>query len=180
MKWKFLSKFNFLQMNKSCVIYHGFGSEPNPFRNKMLNAAGYVVLCEHFDYQKEYELDRGKSLFEAELKKIRGVDLILGISFGGYLGYKLSKATGIDLLLINPALNRKKSKSPVEYDIPDYSMKSNIDIFFGEFDTAVPKENTIEYLKEVGEDYTSNILEGMEHRTPESYFIRILKESYLI
>jgi len=146
----------------------------------MLKAAGYVVLSEYFDYQKEYELDKGKSLFESELKKIRGVDLILGISFGGYLGYKLSKATGIDLLLINPALNREKSKSPVKYDIPDYSMKSDMDIFFGEFDTAVPKENTIEYLKEVGEDYTSHILEGMEHRTPENYFIKIIKESHLV
>src|ERR1700744_2497277 len=94
--------------NKVCVLYHGLGSKPDLFRINRLKDRGFIVICEHFDYEAEWKLDKGKSLFSRELKKVNKVDLLIGISFGGYLAYKLSKATGINLLLINPAIDRSK------------------------------------------------------------------------
>ena len=168
-------------MHKVCVLYHGLGSKPAPSRINMLNDEGYVVLCEQFDYHKEWEEDRGESLFKRELKKIRKVDLIVGISFGGYLAYKLSKATGIDTLLINPALNRDRSKSVIKhYNTGDFNEKSKVEIFFGESDTSVTKEYTHEYLESVEQEYISHIVKGMAHRIPDSYFKYIIENSKLI
>lgn len=168
-------------MNKSCVIYHGLGSKPALSRISMMNKKGYITLSEKFDYEKEWDLDKGRTLFQNEYNKINKIDLIIGISFGGYLAYKLSKATGVDVLLINPAINRDKSKSKIgHFDIEMFDKKSNIEVFFGEFDTAVPKENTIQFLNNIGEDYVSHIIKDMAHRIPDIYFKQILKQSIII
>jgi hypothetical protein len=168
-------------MSKTCVIYHGLGSKPAISRTQLLNKAGYTVISELFDYDAEWDLDEGKSLFETQLKVVKDVDLIIGISFGGYLGYKLSKATGKDVILINPALDRAKSKSMIkEFDIPNSYLPSNIEIFFGEFDTSVPKEYAIEYLNNKGEDYRHHIVKDMNHRVPDNYFKYIIFSSFLV
>lgn len=168
-------------MNKSCVIYHGLGSKPSLARTKMLNSFGYYVISQYFDYHREWNKDKGKSLFEKELKKINKIDLIIGISFGGYLAYQLSKATGIDLLLINPAIDRSKSKSIIkDFDIDIYNKKSNIEIFSGKFDKVVPIENAKEYLINKKEKFKLNIIDEMEHKIPEKKFLEILEKSKLI
>jgi len=168
-------------MSKTCVIYHGLGSRPAISRTQLLNKAGYSVISELFDYDSEWDLDEGKSLFESQLEIAKDVDLIIGISFGGYLGYKLSKATGKDLILINPALDRAKSKSMIkEFDIPDYNLPSNIEVFFGEFDTSVPKEYAMEYFKNKGEDFRYHIVKDMNHRVPDNYFKHIIFNSFLV
>jgi hypothetical protein len=167
--------------NKTCVLYHGLGSKPALSREQLLNKIGYDVISEHFDYDLEWDVDQGKSLFESQLEIVKKVDIIIGISFGGYLGYKLSKATGKDLLLINPALDRAKSQSIIkEFDIPLFNQKSNIEIFFGEFDTSVPKEYAIEFLKNKGENFKYHIIKNMMHRVPDNYFKEIVETSYLL
>lgn len=164
---------------KSCVIYHGLGSKPDMERIEILKNSGYIVISEFFDYEKEWILDKGKSLFEKELNKINKINLIIGISFGGYLAYQLSKATGIDVLLINPALDRNKSKSKIKnFDIPEYSLESNIEIFFGENDIIIPMEYTKDYLSEKNEDFRYHIIEGMAHRI-ENNFKHIILNSFL-
>ena len=167
--------------NKTCVLYHGLGSKPALSREQLLNKIGYDVISEHFDYDLEWDVDQGKSLFESQLEIVKKVDIIIGISFGGYLGYKLSKATGKDLLLINPALDRAKSQSIIkEFDIPLFNQKSNIEIFFGEFDTSVPKEYAIEFLKNKGENFKYHIIKNMMHRVPDNYSKEIVETSYLL
>jgi len=167
--------------NKTCVLYHGLGSKPAISREQLLNKAGYKVISEQFDYDLEWDVDQGKSLFETQLKVVENVDLIIGISFGGYLGYNLSKATGKDVILINPALDRAKSQSVIkEFDIPAYNLQSKIEIFFGEFDTSVPKEYAHDFLKAKGEEYTSFIIKGMLHRVPDNYFKWVIENSKII
>lgn len=167
--------------NKTCVLYHGLGSQPALSRTQLLNKAGYNVISELFDYDAEWDLDEGKSLFEKQLEVVKNVDLIIGISFGGYLGYQLSKATGKDLILINPALDRAKSKSLIkDFDIPEYNLPSNIEIFFGELDTTVPKQYCIDYLNRNNEPFEYHILEDMSHKVPDNYFKEILFRSKLI
>jgi hypothetical protein len=170
-----------MKFNKSCVIYHGLGSKPAESRTKMLNELGYVVMSEHHNYHDEWNKDKGKSLFLRELKKINKVDLIIGISFGGYLAYQLSKTTGIDLLLINAAIDRDKSKSVIRHFDINYDDKpSNIELFFGENDTSVPKEFALEYLSSKKEDFIYHIIHEMAHRIPDRYFKEILEKSKLI
>ena len=95
-----------MKFDKKVVMYHGLGGTPAGTTKRVLNQHGLGVLFEFFDYEKEWVKDHGKSMFEKELKKIEKTDLIIGNSYGGYLAYQLSKATGKDLLLINPALDR--------------------------------------------------------------------------
>ena len=167
--------------NKTCVIYHGLGSKPAISRIQLMNKVGYEVISDLFDYDLEWDIDQGKSLFETQLKVVENVDLIIGISFGGYLGYNLSKATGKDLILINPALDRSKSQSVIkDFDIPKFNQKSNMEVFFGEFDTSVPKEYAQEFLKAKGEDYVSFIIKDMLHRVPDNYFKEIIEKSKII
>ena len=165
-------------MNKVCVIYHGLGSNPSEYRKNLLEKFGYTVLSEFFDYEKEYLLDKGKSFFENELKKINKVDLIIGSSFGGYIAYNLSKITGIDAVLINPALNREKSKSNIKHYYFNIGDKNpNIEIFYGENDNIVLKEYTEEFL--IKENYSKYIINKMAHRVPNIYFKKILNLSKL-
>jgi len=167
--------------NKTCVIYHGLGSKPALSRTQLLNKAGYEVIADLFDYDTEWDIDEGKSLFESQLEIAKNVDLIIGISFGGYVAYKLSKATGKDVLLINPALDRSKSKSMIkEFDIPYYNEKSNIEIFFGEHDTSVPKEFAQDFLKAKVENYRFHIVKDMAHKVPDNFFKHIMNNSFLL
>jgi predicted esterase YcpF (UPF0227 family) len=170
-----------MKLDKSCVIYHGLGSKPAESRTKMLNELGYVVISEQHNYHDEWEKDKGYSLFNRELKKINKVNLIIGISFGGYLAYQLSKSTGIDVILINAAIDRDKSKSVIKnFDIWYGNKQSNIELFFGENDTSVPKELALEYINAKKEDYTYHIISEMSHRISDRYFEEILKKSNLI
>ena len=67
-----------------------------------------------------------------------------------------------------------------EFDIPDYNLPSNIEIFFGEFDTSVPKEYAIEYLNNKGENYRHHIVKNMNHRVPDNHFKYIIFNSFLV
>jgi hypothetical protein len=167
--------------NKTCVIYHGRGSKPALSRTILLNKMGFDVISDLFDYDAEWNLDCGKTLFETQLNKIKDIDLILGISYGGYLGYQLSKATGKDLILINPAIDRAKSESTIkDFNIPYYDKESNIEIFFGEYDTSVPKEYAQDYLNAKREKFNFWVVKDMAHRVPDNYFKYIIQNSKLI
>ena len=92
-------KFENFVTNRKVIIYHGLGSQPSPTRNSLLTRKGFDVHADQFDYNSEWNLDMGKSLFERELSNAKSCDLIIGISFGGYLAYHLSKALGKNLIL---------------------------------------------------------------------------------
>lgn len=175
-----IKKFEELN-SKKVVIYHGLGSKPAPLRNRLLEKIGYEVTCDFFDYEYFWDLDEGKSLFEQELKKSASTDLIIGISFGGYLAYHLAKALNKNLVLINPALDRNKSKTKIkDFDIEYESHKINIECFFGQNDTSVPKEYNMDYLQREKDPFSCYIIPEMAHRVPNEYFMEIIKRSKLI
>jgi predicted esterase YcpF (UPF0227 family) len=175
--------FDYLKFDKTVSIYHGLGSEPNPMRNKSFNNKMYNVISELHDYVKEYELDLGESFFKRELEKVKNSNLILGISYGGYVAYHLSKATGINAILINPAINRSKSKNVnlnKDYIMNYTPRESTIEIFCGENDISVDPKITELYLKENDPNLKIEYIEDMAHRVPHAYFSQILKTSKLI
>ena len=154
-------------MNKTCIYYHGLGGEASDIITWMFSKFGgfTTVISETIDFEHEWELDKGKSLFERELPKLKNADLVVGLSFGGYLAYKMSKATGVDLLLINPAVNRNRTKTNIgHFNIPKkFNLKSNIEVFFGAEDVQVPREYAIEFFNKTQEEYVEHIVPGMEH-----------------
>ncbi len=175
--------FDFMSFDKTIAVYHGLGSAPNKDRNTSLNKLGFNTIYETHDYELEFFKDLGESFFKSELDKIKNCQLIIGLSFGGYIAYHLSKATGIPCLLINPALDRLKSKTVMnKHYVMNYtSLEHNMEIFCGELDKSVDPIVTKKYLVDNNDkNYTFEMVPKMAHRVPHIYWSQILKKSKLI
>jgi hypothetical protein len=165
-------------LDKKCIMFHGLGARPNANRAAMLEKLGYEVIQEQHDYTAEWNKDMGESFFKAQLDKAKGCDLIIGISFGGYIAYNLAKATGNPAILINPAIDRSKTKTEIKEYVMDYQPKpTSIELFCGENDISVPPQNAIEFVNMQGDDAEITMIPKMEHRVPDSFFKQILKGS---
>ena len=177
-----IKKFEDFEDGKSIAIYHGLNGEPSPERSKLLESVGYNdIYYPHIDFDAEWEKDKGKSLFERELSLLRGIDLIMGFSLGGYLAFELAGHLSTNLILINPALDRSKTKLDIKhFDITTKRQFGKIETFLGANDYLVDKSITLNYLKENNIKSDITIIEGMEHRTPMNYFVEILNKSNLI
>jgi predicted esterase YcpF (UPF0227 family) len=168
---------------KKCVYYHGLGGEPSQAMAYFLEQFGYEMICEHIHFELEWMKDRGKSLMERQLKVVEGVDLIMGNSFGAHPAYLMAKATGIDLILVNPAVNRKRSQTGIgSYTMPkgQGGKKPRIESFFGELDDYVPKEYAIEFFKQTGDEFTGYIIKGMDHGTEFNHWCTIFQNSEIM
>ncbi len=168
---------------KKCVFYTGLGGEPSPSMQYILSLFGYEMICEHIDFISEWQKDRGKSLCERQLEVVKGADLIMGNSFGAHPAYIMSKATGIDLLIVNPAVNRKRSQTGIgSYIAPKVKSenKPKIEAFFGEFDDYVPKEYAIEFFNEKGDEFTGYVVTSMDHGVEFNHWCTIFQTSEII
>lgn len=162
-------------------VYHGAGGRPAKDRIDLLSSMGYEVLYPFIDFEKEWDLDRCKSLFQRELNSIKDVDILVGFSLGGYLAYLLAKHTGKDLILVNPSLDRSKSLLKVrEFDVEDMNNLGKVEVFFGENDTLIPKESQIDFLNKNNINFTQYIVKDMEHRTPINKFEEIINRSSIL
>lgn len=184
MNIKSFDKNNFhkyLKFDRTAILYHGLGSSPSPMRERSLIKRGFNVINELHDYEYEYDKDLGKSLFERELEKASKSDLIIGISFGGYLAYHLSRATGKECILINPALDRTKSKTRMKKDfkISYNRIPSSVDVYVGSNDKIVDYETTFNYLIKHHPSANFKVIDG-EHRVPIQTFSKIIKSSRFI
>ncbi len=168
---------------KKCVYYHGLGGSPSGAMSYILGLFGYEMVCEHIFFEEEWQKDRGKSFCERQLDVVKDADLIMGNSFGGHPAYIMAKATGIDLILVNPAVNRKKSTTGIgSYIAPKVKADKapRIEAFFGELDDYVLKEWQIDFFKQNGDEFTGFIVTGMEHNSEFNHWCTILQTSELI
>jgi predicted esterase YcpF (UPF0227 family) len=171
----------FKKFDKKCLLLHGLGSEPNSNRQRMLEKKGLSVIQEQHEYKTEWAIDRGESFFKRQLEIAKKCDVLIGISFGGYIAYHLSKALGKPAILINPAIDRSKSKTEIRDYVMEYNINpSTYELFCGENDKSVPMEYAIEWMNEHKEDYRLEIIKGLEHRVPDEYFIEILNKSKIL
>lgn len=177
-----LKTFEDFEYGKSIAVYHGLGGEPNPERIAYLESIGYKeVYYPHIDFDLEWEKDKCKSLFERELNLLRGIDVIIGVSLGGYLAFELAGHLSTPLVLINPSLDRTKTRLDIKFfDIQTKRNFGKIETFLGSEDVLIDKDITINYLKNNKIKSDIKIVNGMEHRTPIEYFIEIVEESNII
>jgi len=169
------------KLNKTCIFYHGLCGEPIDWVKHMMNEKGFYVVQEHIDFYKEWFKDKGKSLMQRQFKKAEKADLIMGLSFGGHPAYVAAKHSGSNLLLINPAVNRKRSTVGIGYyDAPVEDNKIDIEVYFGQFDNVVPKQYTQEFFQKTGEEYNAWIINRMMHGISNIDFHVIIEHSPLI
>lgn len=168
-------------MDKTILIYHGFGSSPNKDRNTTFIKRNYNVVSDLHDYAAEWAKDSGKSFMENQIKLSESVDLILGVSFGGYIAFELSKIHNKPCILINPALDRDMSKSIIKhYDFVKGTNEPKVEFYYGCDDTNVDPLITLNYLDKTYKNYTINPIIKMAHKVPHVFFSKIIKSSKLV
>ena len=167
-------------VNKTVILYHGLGSNPASDKKKYLNEIGISLKQDHHDYQKEYDLDRGKSFMIEQEKNANGYNIIMGISFGGYVAYMLACRLRKPLILINPAINRSVTKINIkEYNYQYENMKpKKIEYFYGENDKAVIFNDQKNIVDHSITDFYK--IKNMEHRVPIKFFKKICEQSKLL
>ena len=125
------------------VLYiHGLHSNPNPKKLDIIKDLGVEVVSPFIDYEQEKEgvYNRIKDIaLEAD------IDLIIGSSLGGFIGYWLSRDIGKPALLFNPALYFESMKTY----IPKLkeAHQTAIYICLGEKDTQVIPTEVRQYLE---------------------------------
>lgn len=167
---------------KSIAVYHGLGGSPAQDRIDVLKSLGYThILYDHIDFQKEWELDRCKSLMIRQVNRAKDVDLLMGFSLGGYIAFELAGYISKNLILINPAIDRTKTKLDIKkLDFVEGKNFKNIEIFLGDSDKLIDKNITIDFINRENIPAKIEIIKGMEHRVPINYFQEILNKSKLI
>ena len=177
-----IKRFNEMEGGKSIAIYHGLNGAPNPDRINFLESIGYTeIYYPHINFEREWYKDRGKSIFQRELRLLRGIDLIMGFSLGGYIAFELAGYLSTNLVLVNPAIDRSKTKLDIKnFNIPVKRNFSKVEVFLGSNDTLIDKSITLNYLKSEKIKSDNTIIEGMDHGTPLNYFKEIVYKSKLI
>ena len=125
----------------NCLYVHGLHSDVNRDKVKIMEKYFTKVMAEHINYG---ETPNTYSLLK-EMCLTGKVDFIIGSSFGGYLGFYLSRELGLPCLLFNPALFfgdeddhylRVKPTKPSPFSL----------IVQGEKDDVVPANSIGEFL----------------------------------
>lgn len=167
---------------KKIAYYHGLGGSPKNETRLVINSLGSnnTIHYPHIDYYEEWDLDECKSLMEREIEACQDCDIIMGMSLGGYTAFLLGNILKKDTVLINPSINRAKTLLDIKsFDVQFNHDVPNLEIFFGELDNVVPKENTLEYLKQHKIPYKGYLIREMEHSCTLQEFKLMLKTSKL-
>lgn len=166
--------------NKKLILYHGLNSNPASDKKKFLKGMDIDLTQDHHDYQKEYDLDKGESFMLEQENKASGYNVIMGISFGGYVAYMLACRLQKSLILINPAINRSVTSTKIgEYNYEYARLKpKEIEYFYGEKDNSVRfEDNKMIVPNDVTTFYE---IKGMEHRVPIKFFAEICRQSQIL
>lgn len=185
-----IKTFESYSSSKSVIMYHGYWSsiedpdylpEPDYDRMEVLEDMGIKSDTDVIDYDKEWYLDKCKSLFLREAEKAKKFDIIMGSSLGGYTAYKLAGHLSKDLILINPAIDRSITRLDIkEFNCPNSKNFKKVEVFLGERDTLIDKRITLNYLKKEGVKYDAYLVPRMEHRTPIHFFESIVRSSKIL
>lgn len=126
------------------LYIHGLHSNPNPDKIKILEEAGLDIIAPFIDYDKEQGAvyKRVKAIAIEEQ-----VELLIGSSMGGFIGFWLAKDLQLPALLYNPALYFDS----VQAFIPKIKTESKPPLFFclGERDKTVNPNEVKKYLANI-------------------------------
>lgn len=127
---------------KNCLYIHGLHSTVNPDKINILEKYFKRTTAQHIDYIQQ------KNAFQL-LEKIcvsEQVDFIVGSSFGGYLGFHLSRKLQLPGIIYNPALFFGKEDKVFIPNKPTNPSPSLLAVI-GEQDDVVPPESTKKFIK---------------------------------
>lgn len=123
------------------ILYiHGLESKLSLEKRIILEEFGNVIApnLDYFNYENTIQ-----EVFDSYQNQ--SIDVIIGSSMGGFVGFYLSQMMQKQAFLFNPALKER----PVIQIIPaDFDYKvTDITILLGEKDDVVPNEKTYDFLR---------------------------------
>ena len=167
--------------NKKVIFFHGYGGEPIQPITEIFNYIGYDVIQSHIDYDYEWDLDKGKSLFEDSIRQSSDCDLIIGLSLGGYTANLVANHLSKNCIIINPGIDRERSRLHIkDFDCDTKTNNCDLEVYLGNRDFQIPNNYTLEYLERNNIKARIEIIENMEHCFNMNEFIAIMKMSNFI
>jgi hypothetical protein len=155
---------NFDENKKTILVLHGLESPANPSRLDVLRK-DYNIIADEMHYLTD------SNIYSHTLDKIKKdkIDLIVGSSMGGYLGYYIAKKLNVPALFFNPALIETSSatkKPPVKIENGTPKMY----IVIGSKDDVVNPDVLKTWLKDNGKNFEI-FNENIGHRIPDNIYI---------
>lgn len=157
---------------KKALYLHGLDSNPNRDKTEFLEKElGLTVYAPKLNY---YGSVGSTKLFEllSGLVDYEDVDLIIGSSFGGYMGFYLSECYDIPSYLFNPALHSRTIEVPIKI-VRNNSRKT---LFLGKKDTVIDPEKTIAFLRNHNYDNCITEILPTGHQIPVKVFADALRD----
>jgi hypothetical protein len=168
--------------NKRIAFFHGLGLTPPRERASdvkgMKRLLGNNLYFPFIDYDLEWYRDRCRSMFLTQARACGDVDVLVGLSLGGYTAFLLANYLNKPAVLINPSIDRVFTKLDIKtYNVPVTFINPGIELFLGEYDDLIPMEITTAYLDKHNFDYDSYIVKGMGHNLRYNEFLEIIQKS---
>ena len=155
------------------IWMHGMGGSPNEEKISMMEKHGLTTHALHIDYSNEpkrFEILRDYCIEH-------NIELLIGSSFGGFLGFWLSEELGIPCLLLNPAvsLSGKKKTKPESVK----QLKSTLCLVaVGDQDTQIDHDRTLKFMdkdRREGKTIITKVLTNEGHGFSMEAFQNILE-----
>lgn len=149
------------------ILYlHGLNSPLSPEKRTILEKYGKV-----FSPAIDYHTESNSIALIVEQFKNEKIDVIMGSSMGGFMGYYISDAYEKPALLFNPALaNRSVYQKVPAHKSPYLSYKQ---IVLGSKDDVVDPRETLMFLSKMLQEHTNyhiHIRQDLMHRIPVNIF----------
>lgn len=149
------------------ILYlHGLNGSLSEEKRTILEKYG-TVYSPSIDYESD-----SNSIENVRRQFVNGdIDIVMGSSMGGFVGYYLSIALEKPSLLFNPALDSRS----VFQRVPDYSNpnRSFMQLVLGAKDEVVAPKDTLKFIGEritENTDYHISLRQDLVHRIPLDIF----------
>lgn len=163
---------------KKAIYYPGLGGGVEPGMTQILKYFGYKLRQKKLDYYGIWYNDKGKTFMENAIKDAQDADLIIGISFGGYVAYHVAMATGKKCILINPALDRNKTRTGIyDFDMDYEPKKFPLNVYISPDDEVVPPQYTTDFIKNNDVDCKVYFIKDMDHGSSYEHIVQILRHA---
>ena len=149
------------------ILYlHGLDGSLGDEKRAILKKYG-TVISPAIDYRTEYN---SIELLVEQFKNSK-IDVIIGSSMGGFVGYYVSNAYKRPALLFNPALASRSVRQKVPtYSDPFLGFKQ---LVIGSQDDVINAKDTLEFLSKNLQRHTNyhiHIRQNLEHQIPVVVF----------
>lgn len=123
------------------IWMHGMGGSPNKEKIALMEEYGLTTHALHMDYSNEprrFEILRDYCIEH-------GIELLVGSSFGGFMGFWLSEELGLPCLLLNPAVSLRGKNKTKPKGMTKLTSKLCM-VTVGDQDSQIDHQRTLKFM----------------------------------